>query len=184
MKVSILSSNSVPENCTTLRTCATLAERHQLLQAYIAAGSLFPPVIQVEKGTEFYPGDYNESIKVATAPFSFTHDTTVATNAVTVRGTKYKKGMHVVLGREDEGLHMGEIKLILSHRSDCVYFVVGNQQAVELADLGINSLTEVVQESNYMCVKQEDLLDYYPLMGYKLNGTLVVIFHHSLPDIY
>lgn len=91
--------------------------------------------------------------------------------------------MHVVLGQDDEGLHMGEIMLILIHCSDFVYFVVGRQQAVELADLGIHCLTEEVQESNYMCVKQEDLLDYYPLMGYKLNGTYVIIFHHSLPDI-
>ncbi len=164
--------------------CATLAERHQLLQAYLSAGSLFPPVIQVEKGTEFYPGDYNESIKVATAPFNFTHDTTVATNAVIVKGTKYKKGMHDVLGQDDEGPHMGEIKLILIHCSDFVYFVVGRQQAVELPDLGVHSLTEEVQESNFTCVKQEDLLDYYPLMGYKLNCTTVIVFHHSLTDLY
>ena len=55
---------------------------------------------------------------------------------------------------------------------------------MELADLGVHSLTEVIQGSNYMCVKQEDLLDYCPLMVYKLNGTSVIIFHHSLPDIY
>ena len=113
--------------------CATLAERHQLLQAYFSGGILFPPIIQVEKGTGFSVGDYNESIKEATAPFNFTHDTTVCTNAVTVKGTKYKKGMHVVLGRDDEGLHMGEIMLILIHRSNFVYFVVGKTQAVELA---------------------------------------------------
>ncbi|XP_046900231.1 uncharacterized protein LOC124483728 [Hypomesus transpacificus] len=60
----------------------------------------------VEKGTAFYVDDYNESIKAATAPYNFPHDTTVVTNAVTVKGTKYKKGMHVVLERDDEGIHM------------------------------------------------------------------------------
>lgn len=33
--------------------CATLAERHQLLQAYFHAGSLFSPDIHIEKGAEF-----------------------------------------------------------------------------------------------------------------------------------
>lgn len=92
--------------------------------------------------------------------------------------------MHVVLGQDDEGLHIGEIILILIHRGDCVYFIVGRQTAVDFPDLGVHSLTEVVQESGYTCVKQEDLLDYYPLMGYSLNGTSVIIIHHSLPDIY
>lgn len=63
------------------------------------------------------------------------HETTAATNVVTVKGIKYRKGMNVGLGRDDEGHHMGEIKLILIHRSVLVYFVVGRQQAVELADL-------------------------------------------------
>lgn len=162
--------------------CATLAERHQLLQAFLSAGSLFPPVIQVERGTEFYVSDYNESIKAATAAFDFTQNDTVATNEVTVKGTKYKKGMYVVLGRDDDGLHMGGIQLILIHHNDSVYFVVERQQAVELVHLGIHCL-EVVEDPNYMCVKQEDLLDYYPLVEYKLNGTSMMIFHHSFPDL-
>ena len=77
---------------------------------------------------------------------------------------------------------MGEIRLILIHHSDFVYFVVRRQRAVVMPDFGIHSVTEVDQDTNYMCVKQEDLLDYHPLMGYKLNGTPVIILHHSLPD--
>lgn len=88
--------------------------------------------------------------------------------------------MYVVLGRNDEGLQMGEI---LIHCCDFVYFVVEKQLAVELVDLRVYSLTDEVLGSNYSCVRQEDLLDYYPLMGYELNGTPVLIFHHSLPDI-
>ncbi len=163
--------------------CATLAERHQLLQAYFSAGTLFPPVVQVGRGDEFYAGDYNESIKAATLAFHFTHDSTVAANEVIYKGTKYKKNMYVALKQDEEGLHMGEIKLILIHCNDSVYFVVRRQQAVELVDLGIHFLTETVQDSNYMCVKQENLLDYYPLAQYKMNDIPVIIFHHSLPDL-
>jgi len=78
---------------------------------------------------------------------------------------------------------MGEIKLILIHCNDSVYFVVRRQLAVELVDMGIHILTDTVQDSNYMCVKQENLLDYYPLAQYKKNDTPVIIFHHSLPDL-
>ena len=146
----------------------------------VSAETLFPPVIQVEKGTTFCVDDYNESTKAATASYNFPHDTTVVTNAVTVKGTKYKKGMHVVLERDDEGIHMGEIMLILIHHSDVAYFIVGRQRAMELVGLGIHSLTD--HDSNYMCVKQDDLLDYYPLMEYKLNCKSLIIFHNSLQE--
>lgn len=90
--------------------------------------------------------------------------------------------MYVALKQDEEGLHMGEIKLILIHCNDSV-FVVRRQQAVELVDMGIHFLTETVQVSNYVCVKQENLLDCYPLAQYKMNDIPVIIFHHFLPDL-
>lgn len=135
--------------------CVTLAERHQLLQSYLSAGSHFPPVVQVEKGNEFYIDDYNESVKVATAAFNFTHNSTVAANEVIYKGTKYKKSMYVVLKQDEEGLHMGEIKLILIHFNDSVYFVVRKQQTVELVDMGIHCLIDTVQLSKYNCKARE-----------------------------
>lgn len=51
--------------------CQTLAERHQLLQAYLSAGNLFPAPIQVEKGTEFYVHDYNRKIRSSVASYEF-----------------------------------------------------------------------------------------------------------------
>lgn len=44
--------------------------------------------------------------------------THVAINAVTVRETQYKKGTYVVLGQNNKGIHMGEMKLILIY---CLY---------------------------------------------------------------
>lgn len=90
--------------------------------------------------------------------------------------------MYVALKQDEEGLHMGEIKLVLVHCNDSVYFVVRRQLAVELVDMDIHFLTETAQ-SNYMCVKQENLLDYYPFVQYKMNDLPVIIFHHSLQDL-
>lgn len=54
---------------------------------------------------------------------------------------------------------------------------------MELVDMGVHLLTEIDEESNYICVTQEDLLDYYPLVQYKMNDLPVIIFHHSLLDL-
>lgn len=164
--------------------CATLSERHQLLQAYLSAGSLFPPVVQVSRGDGFYAGDYNNSIQASTAAFNVIQGSTLAANEVIYKGTKYKKSMYIAIKQDDDGLHMGEIKLILIQCNDSVFFVVSRQKAVELVDKGVLLLTEIDKESNYICVKQEDLLDYYPLVQYKMNDLPVIIFHHSLSDLY
>ncbi|TKS65224.1 hypothetical protein D9C73_028486 [Collichthys lucidus] len=58
------------------------AERHQLLQAYLGAGSLFPPDIHIEKGTEFYASDYNESMKSYTEMSALMEDIREALLAV------------------------------------------------------------------------------------------------------
>lgn len=163
--------------------CATLAERHQLLQSYLSAGNLFPPVIQVGRGNEFYTSDYNDNIKAATSAFSFTHESTVAANEVIYKGTKYKRNMYVVLNQDEKGLHIGEIQLILIHCNESVFFVVRRQQAVKLVDMGVHCIVEKVEDSNYLCVKQENLLDYYPLAQYTMNDLPVIVFHHSFPDL-
>lgn len=48
--------------------CGSLAERHQLLQSFLSAGTLFPPSVVVEKGTEFIVGDYNDKIRQSKYP--------------------------------------------------------------------------------------------------------------------
>lgn len=42
--------------------CSTLRERHQLLQAYLSSGAVFPQSLVVERSTNFYIDDYNEKI--------------------------------------------------------------------------------------------------------------------------
>lgn len=58
---------------------STLAETHQLHQAYKSAGNCFPYEIQVDWGTKFH-SDYNNNIETATVALSFTPDSTVVTN--------------------------------------------------------------------------------------------------------
>ncbi len=64
--------------------CVTLADRHQLLQAYLSAGNLFQLSVQVEKGSEFYSDDYKESID----HFDFQPGNTLVATEITLKGTK------------------------------------------------------------------------------------------------
>lgn len=101
--------------------CVTLAERHQLLQAYLSAGNLLQLSVQVEKGSELYSDDYNEPIKESIDQFDFQPGNTLVATAITLKGTKYRKGMIVLLGSNYEGLEVGRIKLILVHQNSVVY---------------------------------------------------------------
>lgn len=71
--------------------CSSLAERHQLLQAYLSAGNLFPPAIVVEKATAFYSSDYIAGIRESVAKYDFGAETTLISHEATVKGTKYRK---------------------------------------------------------------------------------------------
>lgn len=160
--------------------CKTLAERHQLLQAYLSAGNLFPPLIQVEKGTGFYVDDYNDKIRASVASCPFESQSAVACNNVTVKGTDYRKGMFILLGNSDEGLHMGKIMLVIVvHNS--VHFVSKKHTFVKLSDTGVYCNLGVAQE-DYVCIKHEDLLDYYPLPAYNVQDLMLIALHHSFPD--
>jgi len=68
--------------------CATLAERHQLLLAYLSAGNLFQLSVQVEKGSEFYSDDYNEAVKESIDHFDFQPGNTLVATEITLKGTK------------------------------------------------------------------------------------------------
>lgn len=97
--------------------CSSLAERHQLLQAYISADSLFPPVIVVEKATAFFSSDYNDSIRESVANYDFGPENTLSAHEATVKGTKYQKNMYVVISKDEDGLEVGKIKMILAHKN-------------------------------------------------------------------
>lgn len=159
--------------------CSTLAERHQLLQAYLNAGSMFPPLINIHRGAEFHCDDYNADIQNAVSELTFSPRNTIVTNDVTVKGTQYRKGLYVVLGTDEDVLLVGEIKLALIRASE-VYLVLRRRQAV--LHMGVYLLDDLEQRSQFVCVRHEELLDYYPLPEYKVNGVSKLILHHSFPS--
>lgn len=51
--------------------CSTLAERHQLLHAFLSAGTFFPPGVSMDRGTQFFSDDCNDVIIEAVAHHNF-----------------------------------------------------------------------------------------------------------------
>jgi len=160
--------------------CSTLAERHQLFQAYLSAGSLFPPQVVVEKGTDFCPSDYNDNIREAVSHLNCQANTLISHEAK-VKGTKYKKNMFLVLDQIDDGIVFGKIKAILI-QGDYVNFITERYNSSSLIDQGLHCISEKPAE-RLCCVSQENLLDYYPLPMYKLCGLSVFALHHSFPSL-
>lgn len=89
-------------------------------------------------------------------------NTEVASN-VTVRGTKYKKNMFVLISDSDEGLVAGKIKLILIHQGVSLHFVTQKYQAVRLPKMDVYRITPAERTC---CVDLRNMLDYYPLLEY------------------
>lgn len=157
--------------------CFTLSERHQLLQAYLSAGELFPPDVVVEKVAEFYAGDYNHSIRESVSSYDFGPNNTLIAHEATVKGTKYKKNMLVVIDESSEGLVIGKIIVLLIHNNSVVYFITEKCKALLLHDVGVYTYTPL--QGCYCCVKHDDLLDYYPLPEYAMCDMPVIVAHHS-----
>lgn len=159
----------------------TLSERHQLLQAYLHAGNLFPSDIQVEKAVDYLPTEVDQRIRDCVADFEFSPGKTMIASQATVKGTKYKKNMLVLTGESADGYTIGKIVALVIHNNNSVYFVTEKCMAVPLHDIGVYTFRSL---QGYNCVNQEDLLDYYPLQQYTYSGMPVMILHHSCLAAY
>lgn len=121
----------------------------------MSAGNFFPPAVVAEKGTEFFLGDYKDNIRKSVAHLMFEPENTLIAHEATVKGTKYKKNMFVLIDESEDGLVVGKIKVILIHRDSAVHFFVEKYLALRLPNLG----------KTYCCVNQVNVLDYYHPQG-------------------
>ena len=92
--------------------CHTLSERHQMLQAYLSAGSMGRAVLQVKDSSPFYSVLYSKPIQGAVRQFDFTDTNTKVTVEMVYKGTSYKKGQFLITGSIDS-MEFGELVLIL-----------------------------------------------------------------------
>ena len=60
--------------------CKTVAERHQLFQAYLSAGEIFQSSVLLDKEKTFYSNEYSGKIREAVVGLHFESKDTVASH--------------------------------------------------------------------------------------------------------
>jgi hypothetical protein len=159
----------------------TLAEKHQLLQAYYSTGSLFGPALEVKNGLSFHLDLYNQNIRNAVKKFPQFNlcDKTLTSDCVTLNNITYCKGSYVLLKRENEQLICGEIKMILVHDSSSIHLVVVQKQTKHLIDMGLYEVLDECEEL-WNCVGIFELLDIIPLNVYTQGFGSFLVLHHAV----
>lgn len=156
--------------------CHTLSERHQMFQAYLAAGSLCQSVLKVKDGSPFYSVLYSKAIQEAVQMFDFTETNTKVTVEMMYKGTQYKKGHFLVTGGSDS-VEFGEVVLILI-KNDSVYFLVSVHVTEYHSQYHLHSVRK--EKEKMQCVNIIDLIDFYPLTSYMKYGYQMVPLKHSV----
>ena len=82
--------------------------------------------------------------------------------------------------KNDDGFVFGRIELMLIQNCLEVYFVMEKCQSVPLVELGLHALVLQTEQTQMVCIKAEDLLDYYPLPAYRFHSVRVLSLHHAV----
>ena len=156
-----------------------LANRHQLLQAYLSAAPRSPAcTISTENVMSVDIQVLSSSLRqcLSSSDLSDTHICT----EVTVRGTTYAKNKVLPLRTEHSQkiIMFGQIQLLLT--SSCVRVIVLVRYGNFDFDMGCYVLADGI---DIQCVNLACVADFYPLDVYKVHGKSVVILKHQILDI-
>jgi len=118
--------------------------------------------------------------KLRALPSDFNFDGVETLDSITVKSTCYRKGLYVVLAKEEEttNLIFGEIDTILLDAENKVSFILKEK-------LGINSFNgyyklQDIHKLKYQHVLHQNLIDYYPLPAYTtLHRDECITLKHS-----
>ena len=155
----------------------TLAERHQQFQAYLAVGPGCTQLLQVKESCIFYLNLYCDAIKHAIGEFGFDENNTTVSTNIQYKGTSYEKGNFLV-SKNDESMEFGELVIILIKMEAAVYFVIDVHKADYLSEYHMYPVTK--QSTRMQCLNINDLVDFYPLPSYIVNGLQVIPLKHSV----
>ncbi|KAG1673610.1 Zinc finger protein ZXDC [Nymphon striatum] len=157
----------------------TLTERHQMLIAYRCAGSFFPDEIVMKDSIPLHLDTYSSTIQDTLGVFSFTSSDYI-TCELGYMGTTYKTGNFLITGKEDDMIVFGEILYIMKCKNQMeIYFLLRAHQSVYDDALHVYSVSCKNREA-YICLKHEDLLDYYPLNAYGKKSNLLITLKHAV----
>ena len=157
-----------------------LAEQHQLLQAYYSSGSLFKSGLQYDNCVEYCTETLSEGIVdcIRQEDTDVCQANSIMTYCINIDGTMYKKGMYVLLEKEDTDIIAGKIDVIIVKHPQLVYFVVTKYRCMAAPSLGL----QIVQENalGKACVPQSKLIDFLPLYTYSFCNQPALSLKHTV----
>lgn len=155
-----------------------LANRHQMLQAYLSAGKRFASDLTVVKSTvdvDFSRVSHHLEVLKRSLGQNFGQ----LVSEITFKGTMYSRSQVLPLHIDNDKKEVlfGQIELI----SVCSepHFVVGLRNGQYSHDIGCYVVGEI---TDVQCFALQCFADCYPLNIYHLNSNAVVILKHQLVD--
>ncbi|KAJ8039446.1 hypothetical protein HOLleu_17169 [Holothuria leucospilota] len=165
-----------------------MSYRHQLLQAYLNAGSLFPESLKCDNAIPFSKDIYNTLIQSAIDECpNLLEKTLQCSRGIEVYGTLYEADMYVLVtitAESDLVLTLGKILLILIDKEDGdIYHIVTLHDAELISELGIYVLRTTHGPTESTCIPHNTLLDFAPLSGYNYKGKIAVALKTQICDV-
>lgn len=109
--------------------------------------------------------------------FGLSENNTSVSTDIVYKGTSYIKG-HFLVSKNDESMEFGELLIVLIHNDAAVYFVMEIHKADYHAEYHLYLVTK--QSTGLQCVNINDLVDFYPLPSYIVDGHRVIPLKHSV----
>ena len=153
--------------------------KHELLQCYIRSGADLRFDVETSGTSKFLISTYSKNIQNAITSASINLGSVEECLKVTVKGTDYEKGDIVVLNQESyqSDVELGRIILILYDCEENVYFLC---EKVHTLFRQCQRLYALGQPKSYVCVRQDELLSYYPCKSHLIQGDLLVKLKHAI----
>lgn len=157
--------------------CLTLSERHQMFQAFLSAGPVSPPALQIKDVSPFYSQIYSEQVKETVLHLGFTERNTKILFDVQYNGLTYRKGQFLVT-KNDESVEFGELLLIFIKDDSALHFLM---RVYDVEFLSYYHMYSVKNDAGRLELRLiSELIDMWPLIPYMKNGYQIVPLKHSI----
>lgn len=148
-----------------------------MYQAFLSAGSVSPPNLQIKDISPLYSELYSEQVKSTILHFGLTERNTKVPVDVQYNGITYRKGQFVVT-KNDDSVEFGEIILILLKDGFALHFLMRVYDGEFLSQYHMYAIKKDTErlECRHIC----ELIDMWPLSYYIKDGYQIVPLKHSL----
>ncbi|XP_030842614.1 uncharacterized protein LOC105437795 isoform X1 [Strongylocentrotus purpuratus] len=168
----------------------SLAEKHQLLQAFCRHGQYFSVGISAERSVPFHSNLYATSVKSAVDKCGMHSGGDVhISDSVDIDGIHYMKGEYIIINQtvvDRFHLSFGLIQSFIlgSDNSGTCHFLVSVIRSSYNPALGLYELLEASNqealECNLRCLDRQQLLDTQPLHAYTVHRRNCIALKHSI----